>query len=182
MRILDRPEYLGHVVNFRTRRDSYKDNFPTPNAKEDWKIFENRHETIIEQSVFDTMQKLRGTPRRQDKSAPPNPLTGLLFCHDCKAKMYNSRRWKNTIGATKDSYDCSTYTLGKNKFVEQCSGHFIRTDVVRELVLDSIRNICGYVRESQAEFIEKIREESVLHRGETAKSHKKIIAKNERQC
>jgi DNA invertase Pin-like site-specific DNA recombinase len=180
-RILTRPEYLGHVVNFRTRRESYKDKYSTPNPKKDWKIFEHRHEAIIEQSVFDTVQKLRGTPRRIDKSHAPNPLTGLLFCFDCKAKMYNSRRWTNVSGATKDSYDCSTYELGKNKFAEQCSGHFIRTDVVRELVLDSIRNICGYVRKNQAEFIERIREESVLHRGETAKSHKKQIAKNERR-
>ena len=100
-RILARPEYLGHVVNFRTRRDSYKDKFPTLNPKEDWKIFENRHEAIIEQSTFDTVQKLRGTPRRVDKTHEPNPLTGLLFCFDCKAKMYNSRRWTNAKGSTK---------------------------------------------------------------------------------
>jgi hypothetical protein len=191
IRILKRPEYLGHVVNFRTCRESYKDSQVTVNAPEDWKIFENRHEKIIDQFTFDTVQKLLGTPRKHKKDREPNPLTGLLFCYDCKAKMYNSRQefetYKRTPNGkiktqkTKDYYDCSTYSLGKSKHAKRCSGHFIRTVVIRELVLDSIRNICGYVRENQKEFVEKIHEESVLQRGETAKSHKKAIAKNERR-
>jgi hypothetical protein len=190
-KILSRLEYLGHVVNFRTTRESYKDKAPTPNSKEDWKIFENRHEPIIDQSTFDTVQKLRGTPRRQDSTGEPNPLTGLLFCFDCKAKMYNNRHSKETYEViqdgklvtrkSNDTYNCSTYMLGKNKFVERCSGHHIRTIVMRELILDSIRNICGYVRENQAEFVERIREESALQQGKTANSHKKSIAKNKRR-
>jgi len=97
--------------------------------------------------------------------------------------MYNTRHANIDTKGFKgtDNYNCSTYTLALSKSVERCSGHYIRTDVIRELVLDSIRNICGYVRENQSEFIEKIREESVLHRGETAKSHKKAIAKNEKR-
>lgn len=189
-RMLSRPEYLGHVVNFRTHRESYKDKVPTANPKEDWKIFENRNEAIIDQSTFDTVQKLRGTPRRQDTTGEPNPLTGLLFCYECKAKMYNTRNSKDCVCmqegklVTKkpvDYYDCSTYALGKNKFVKRCSGHYIRSVVVRELVLDSIREICGYVRENQAEFIKKIREESTLKRRETVKSYTKTIAKNEKR-
>jgi hypothetical protein len=184
-RMLSRLEYCGRVVNFRTHRESYKDKVPIVNPKEDWKIFENRHEPLIDQATFDTVQKLRGTPRRYDKIGTPNPLTGILFCYDCKAKMYNTRhseRSSNSRGFKGvDNYNCSTYTLGKHKFEENCSGHFIRTSVMRELVLDSIRNICGYVRENQAEFVEIIREESALQHGETAKLHKKAIAKNERR-
>jgi hypothetical protein len=187
-RILGRPEYLGHVVNFRSFKESYKDKYYTSNAPENWKIFENRHEAIIEQSTFDTVQKLRGTPRRQDKTGEANPLTGLLFCHDCGAKMYNNRHSKETYEViqdgklvtrkSNDTYNCSTYMLGKNKFVERCSGHHIRTIAIRELILDSIRNICGYVRENQSEFVERIREDSILYRNETAKLHKKAITRN----
>jgi DNA invertase Pin-like site-specific DNA recombinase len=179
--MLKRPEYLGHVVNFRYHNESYKEKKSKKNAPEDWKIFKHRHEPIIEQSVFDTVQKLLGTTRRYDSLGEPNPLTGLLYCNECKAKMYNSRHINSDSAISRDDYDCSTYKLGINKYAKHCSGHYIRTVVVRELVLDAIRNICGYVRENQAEFIEKIREESVLHRGETAKSHKKTIAKNERR-
>ena len=180
-RILKRPEYLGHVVNFRTRRESYKDKKAVCLPEEEWKIFENKHEAIIDQSTFDMVQKLKSTPRRTDSLGIPNPLTGLLFCYDCKAKMYNTRHSKPELVRGTDNYNCSTYTLGLNKSVERCSGHYIRTDVIRELVLGAIRNICGYVRENQTEFVKIIREESVLHRGETAKSHKKQIAKNEKR-
>jgi DNA invertase Pin-like site-specific DNA recombinase len=183
VRMLKRPEYLGHVVNFRTSRKSYKDKKAINLPENEWKVFENRHEAIIDQATFDMVQKLRGTPRRADSLGAPNPLTGLLFCYDCKAKMYNTRHANIDTKGFKgtDNYNCSAYTLALSKSVERCSGHYIRTDVVRELVLDSIKNICGYVQENQAEFIEKIREESVLHRGETAKSHKKTIAKNEKR-
>jgi DNA invertase Pin-like site-specific DNA recombinase len=189
--ILARPEYAGHTVNFRTYRDSYKDRKQKLNSKENWKIFTDTHEAIIEQSVFDTVQKLRETPRRFDTIGEANPLTGLLFCADCHSKMYNHRlsakeRVRNNNGSfqrskTDDSYDCSTYKLNQKRFDSACSGHYIRTSVVRELVLDFIRNVCGYVRENQAEFIKQIREESALQRGETVKSHKKLFIKNERR-
>jgi len=180
-RMLKRPEYLGHVVNFRTTSESYKDKRSKDNAPEDWKIFENRHEAIIEQSTYDTVQKLRGTPRRSDSLGAPNPLTGLLFCADCKAKMHNTRHENTNPAIKRDVYDCSTYKMAQKKFLDGCSSHHIRTVIVRELVLDSIRSICGYVRKNQAEFIKIIREESALKRGETAKAYKKSIAKNEKR-
>ncbi len=61
------------------------------NPKEDWLIFENTHEAIMEQETWELAQKLRKTPRRIDTLGEANPLTGLLFCADCGAKMYNQR-------------------------------------------------------------------------------------------
>jgi DNA invertase Pin-like site-specific DNA recombinase len=190
-RILERPEYLGHVVNFRTFKDSYKDKHAKLNPKENWKIFENRHEPLVSQEVFDTVQKLRVTPRRADSLGEPNPLTGLVYCADCNRKMYNSRHSAESYQTTRngkpytsktgDSYNCSTYSLGKSRFQDACSGHFIRTTVIRELVLDAIRNICGCVRNNQEDFVRQVREESSLQRVETVKSHKKSITKNERR-
>jgi DNA invertase Pin-like site-specific DNA recombinase len=189
-RLLSKPEYAGHTVNFRSSRESYKDKKSKNNPKEDWKIFHNTHEPLVSQEVFDTVQKLRGTKRRADSLGVPNPLTGLVYCADCEKKMFNSRSkggfTEHRNGKTyqhkgDDSYDCSTYNMGRGRLAEPCSGHYIRTAVIRELVLDMIRKICGYVRENQAEFVRQIREESVLQRGETAKSHKKSIAKNERR-
>ncbi len=90
-RILSKPEYMGHTVNFRSHKESYKDKTAVKNPKEDWLIFENTHEAIIDKETWELVQKLRETPRRTDTFGVANPLTGLVFCADCGAKMYNHR-------------------------------------------------------------------------------------------
>ena len=120
-----------------------------------------------------------------------NPLTGLLYCADCGAKMYNSRcrkeyydvikRGKPQRQKTIDHYTCSTYTMSRGAFGENCSAHYIRTDVVRDIILDTIRAICGAVRTNEAAFVEKVREASALQRTDVAQSHKRQLAKNERR-
>ncbi len=84
--IFSKPEYMGHTVNFRSHKLSYKDKNPVLNPKEDWLIFENTHEAIIETETWELAQKLRKTPRRIDTIGEANPLTGLLYCADCGAK------------------------------------------------------------------------------------------------
>lgn len=89
--ILSKPEYMGYTVNFRSHKRSYKDKNPVMNPKEDWLIFENTHEAIVDKKTWELAQKLRKTPRRHDTLGEANPLTGLLFCADCGAKMTNHR-------------------------------------------------------------------------------------------
>jgi hypothetical protein len=161
------------------------------NPIEDWKIFHNTHEPIIEQATFDTVQRLVGTPRRIDTTGEPNPLTGLMFCADCGAKMYNSCTatgyCETNVGGKihrqkiADHYKCSTHSLGRKTHTENCSAHYIRTEVVREVVLDAIRQICGYVRGHEAEFVQAMIEDTLVKRAEGAKSHKKQLAQNERR-
>jgi hypothetical protein len=74
-----------------------------------------------------------------------------------------------------------TYRKNADKFVDQCSIHFIRTSVVRELLLDTIRRVSHYARSNEAKFIEKLREASVIQQKNAAKSHKRQIAKNEKR-
>ena len=88
--ILQRIEYMGHTVNFRTHSSDYKERKLIKHPKEDWKIFENTHEAIIDKDTWELAQKLRKTPRRHDFAETPNPLTGVLFCADCGAKLYNN--------------------------------------------------------------------------------------------
>lgn len=111
--ILSKPEYMGHTVNFRSHKQSYKDKNPVMNPKEDWLIFENTHEAIVDKETWELAQKLRKTPRRHDTLGEANPLTGLLFCADCGAKMTNHRSKGGTESSPypSDFYDCSTYTL-----------------------------------------------------------------------
>ena len=89
--ILSKPEYMGHTVNFRTHKESYKDKRAVVHAPEDWLIFENTHEAIVDKATWELAQRLRKTPRRHDTIGEANPLTGLLYCADCGAKLYNHR-------------------------------------------------------------------------------------------
>jgi len=191
--ILSKPEYCGHTVNFRTVKESYKDKNYKRNSPDVWKTFENTHEAIIGQETFDTVQRLKGTPRRIDTSGEANPLTGIMFCADCGHKMYSIRKshkprtMRSSIsGRTytcceSDVYTCGTYNLSRKRFKEICTMHYIRTSVIRELALDAIRKISEYVRGNEEDFVEKVREVSVVKQEEAAKSHKSQIAKNERR-
>jgi DNA invertase Pin-like site-specific DNA recombinase len=190
-RILTKQEYLGHTVNFRTTKPSFKSKKFKYNPKEDWVIFEDTHSAIIDLPTWDIVQKLRQTPRRSDTLGELNPLTGLMYCFDCGAKMYNSR-WRkdyyeeNRNGKvyqhkTSDFYTCSTNNRGYNSFKTICSGHYIRTEVVRNLVLEAIKAISGYVREHEIEFISKVREASAIRAEENAKSGKKKLAQNQKR-
>lgn len=182
--ILRRPEYCGHTVNFRTSSQNFKSKKRKHNAPEDWVIFENTHEAIVSQEVFDTVQKLRETPRRIDHLGEANPLTGLLWCADCGAKLYNHRKAhaeKPTHKKLTDVYTCSHYKLSNAKFNTKCSPHHISTEQARGVILAAIRATSGYVREHEAEFAERVREAFAVNRSETAKSYQKQIAKNERR-
>jgi hypothetical protein len=109
-----------------------------------------------------------------------------MFCADCNAKMHNRRSDYTTDKNGKkinpvDTYECTTYRSNAEKFVDKCSIHFIRTAVVRELVLETVRRTCGYVRENEAEFVAKLREASEVRQADAAKSHKWTIVKNEKR-
>jgi DNA invertase Pin-like site-specific DNA recombinase len=188
--IIRKPEYAGHTANFKTRRENFKSKKATIIPPEEWLIFENTHESIVSQEVFDTAQKLRGTPRRVDRFGEANPLTGILFCADCGAKMYNHRKQKPTMhnknGKTyaekpQDIYQCSNWKLNKTKFRAACSAHHIQTVQVRRIILEILRDTSNYVREHEDDFLERVRAQSAVRQGETAKKHKKQITKNEKR-
>lgn len=182
--ILRKAEYAGHTVNFRTSSASFKSKKKVNNAPEDWLIFPSTHEAIIDQATFDLVQKLRETPRRIDTLGEANPLTGLLYCADCGAKLYNHRKAhteKPTHKKLTDVYCCSTYKLSNSKFNTQCSPHHISTEAVRGIILDVLRKTTGYVRAHEEDFLRRVRENSAIQQGETAKAHQKLIAKNERR-
>jgi len=190
-RLIGKPEYLGHTVNFRSYKDSYKDKRAKEAPKEDWAIFENTHPAIVDRETWETAQRCRKTVRRTDSLGEANPLTGLVFCADCGAKLYNHRipyqtTFVNKKGYTcthcpRDVYVCSTYSLTGRRFNRQCSSHSIRTAVLRELVLDAIKKVSGFAKSNEAEFIRQVREVSTVRQMETARSHKKQIAKEQKR-
>lgn len=147
--ILSRIEYMGHTVNFKTYKRSFREKNRRTAPKEEWKIFENTHEAIIDKDTWENAQRLRRTIRRSSQSYEANPLTGLLYCADCGSKMYNERATPDKYHNTpRDTYSCSAY----RKKTTRCTIHFIRTEIVRELVLDALRKVSGYAREHRSEF------------------------------
>ena len=181
--ILSRMEYLGHTVNFRTHKESYKDKTCTRNAPEDWLIFENTHEAIIDKDTWELVQKLRGTPRRRDTIGEANPLTGLVYCADCGAKMYNKRaRPTKARPYPADAYDCSTYKMASQKRIKHCSGHHISTKALRTLILETIKATSAYAVSNEEEFIQKVREASMVRQEKAAKDLKRKLNKDRKRC
>ena len=91
--ILKKQEYLGHTVNFKTRKH-FKDKKSHYVDESEWTIFENTHEAIIDQETFDNVQRVRGNARRYpDGFGEAYPLTGLMYCADCGGKMYVHRTY-----------------------------------------------------------------------------------------
>ena len=166
--ILSKPEYMGHTVNFRSHKQSYKDKNAVMNPKEDWLIFENTHEAIVDAETWELAQKLRKTPRRHDTLGEANPLTGLLYCADCGEKMYNHRSKGGTENNPypSDFFDCSAYTLAHQKRTSACFGHYISTKALRALILDTIRTVSTFAISNQAAFMEKVRSASQLQQAE----------------
>lgn len=165
--ILSKPEYMGHTVNFRSYKESYKDKRAKKTPKEDWVIFKNTQEAIVSEEMWNKVQGLRKTARRTDTVGEANPFTGLLYCADCGAKMYNhrggagrARNWKGELNGKRrpdrDEYNCSTYNLSRQSYDKQCSQHYIRTEVVRKLVLETIKAVSDYVITNEEEFINRI--------------------------
>lgn len=182
-RILSKPEYMGHTVNFRSHKESYKDKTAVKNPKEDWLIFENTHEAIIDKETWELVQKLRETPRRTDSFGVANPLTGLVFCADCGAKMYNHRNKGGSKGKQypSDFFDCSTYTLSRQKFLKSCCGHYITAKALNTLILNTIKNVSKYAISNKDEFMEKVRTASLIRQEETAKDVKRRLKKDNKR-
>ena len=181
--ILSKPEYMGHTVNFRSHKLSYKDKTAVKNPQEDWLIFENTHEAIVDKETWELAQKLRKTPRRIDTFGVANPLTGLLYCSDCGAKMYNHRSRGGTENNPypSDFFDCSTYTLAHQKHSVACAGHYINTKALRELILNTIRTVSAYAISNQKEFVEKVRAASQIRQKEAAKDTRRKLSKDRRR-
>ena len=181
--ILSKPEYMGHTVNFRSHKQSYKDRTAIKFPQEEWLIFENTHEAIVDKETWELAQKLRKTPRRIDTWGEANPLTGLLYCADCGAKMYNHRSKGGTENTPypSDFFDCSTYTLAHQKHDTACCGHYISTKALRSLILETVRAAATYAISNQEDFAAKVRAASELRQKEAAKDTKRRLNRDRKR-
>ena len=143
--IMDRwREYLGHTVNFKTRKKSYKSKKVINNPESEWAIFENTHEAIWTEAIADAVKLARQTRRRPTKMGEMGMFSGMMFCADCGSVMYQCR----ATGFRKDQeyYLCSGYRKSK----DYCgTTHSIRTVILEELLLQNLRLVVSFAKGSQ---------------------------------
>lgn len=172
--MLAKPEYLGHTVNFKTYKKSYKSKKSYENPKENQMIFENTHEQIIDLDTWERVQELRKNKRRPTKTGKTNMFSGIAYCADCGEKLYYCT--SNHFEKRQDHFVCST---SRKKGTETCGGHFIRAVVLEQGVLAHLNYVISFVASYESQFREIMgeRHKSELKRELAAK--RKIITKSE---
>ena len=170
--ILEKREYLGHAINFKTRKH-FKDKKSHYVPEDEWTIFENTHEAIIDQQTFDLVQKIRSKVRRYpDGWGEAAPLTGLLYCADCGGKMYVHR---TNNGKRISQYTCSQYS--KIPVGKLCATqHRINEEVVLSLISDMLKAIAEYAKHDRAEFVRVVQEAQSSQQTAAVRKHRTRLA------
>lgn len=150
VKILERMDYLGHTVNFKTHTKSYKNHEKIINDSDQWQVFENTHEALIDQSTYDIIQRIRQGRRRPTKMGEMPMFSGLLYCGDCGKKLSLHRR--NDEPVEKHNFLCENY----RKSTESCSMHYIRNVVVEKIVLENLREVISYVSSYEKDFVKLV--------------------------
>ncbi len=162
--ILARPEYIGSTVNFRTKVKSFKNKKIIRRPQEEWVIFENTHPAIIDEDTFNTVQNIREKRRRPTKSGVTSMFSSLVICGDCGHYLtFNA-------AAKYPHFLCSNY----RKDTHNCSSHYIRDEILYELVLESMRRVLFFAKYSEQDFINQQMEKNGLEQ-------KKEIAKRQKE-
>lgn len=176
--ILGREEYLGHTVNLRTRKKSYKDKRKVDNPKEDWLVFKNTHEAIIDQETFEIVQKMRShkrsNQRYKNRAGHENLFAGLVFCGTCGRKHYFCPQEKN--GLNHDHYKCSGY----RKPIDGCENpHYIQKSALIEIISGKLRQTIQEVHFNQEAFLKKLEQQSQAQFNKDNKRQRQQLQKDE---
>ena len=176
--ILGREEYIGHTVNLRTRKKSYKDKRKLDNPKEVWLIFKNTHEAIIDQETFDIVQKMRShkrsNQRYKNRVGHENLFAGLVFCGTCGRKHYFCPQEKN--GLNHDHYKCSGY----RKPIDGCENpHYIQKSALIEIVSDKLCQTIHECQLDQETFLKKLEQQSQVQFSKNNKRQQLQLQKDE---
>ena len=165
--ILDRMDYTGCTVNFRTYTKSYKNHKKLNNPPEKWKIFENTQEAIIDRDTFDIVQKIRQGRRRNTSMGELPILSGLLFCADCGHRLSLLRRRCET--EDKQAYVCGAYRADK----DACTSHYIRSNAIETLILENLQDLTSFVSAYEDEFVRTVMDANM-------KQHNKDLAQKKK--
>ena len=192
VRMLEKPEYMGDTVNFRTKKLSYKDKVAVKNDSDEIVVFTDTHEAIIDRKTWYMVQELRKTKRRIKTEGESNPFVGKIFCADCGGKMHYrnegkraGRNWRGlpdgSVRTTPACYNCGNYNNSHDQSGKVCCSHNIQAKVIDQLVLETIQYACKSVRMDERAFVESIRSASEIREQSEAKKLKAALKHQEKR-
>ena len=192
VRMLEKPEYMGDTVNFRTKKLSYKDKTAVKNDSDEIVVFTDAHEAIIDRKTWYMVQELRKTKRRIKTEGESNPFVGKIFCADCGGKMHYrnegkraGRNWRGlpdgSVRTTPACYNCGNYNNSHDQSEKVCCSHNIQAKVIDQLVLETIQYACKSVRMDERAFVESIRSASEIREQSEAKKLKAALKHQEKR-
>ena len=173
--ILERREYTGCIVNFKTYTNSIWDKKQRVNSEENQAIFENVHEAIIDESLFEKVQIIRQNRHRRTKTGKSSIFSGMLYCGDCGEKMYYCTT--KYFEKRQDFFECSVH----HKHRDQCKIHFIRAVVLEDLVQTHMNAVVSYVARYEQHFREVMTEKLQVESEEKLRVWKKQLSQNEKR-
>ena len=175
--ILSQTAYAGHTVNFQTAVKSYKTKKQIRLPKEDWIIYRNTQEPIIDEKTFETVQQMRKVKRARTKYNEPNMFSGLLYCADCGNHLTIQRVARNR---KMDNFSCATYRKKKKGL---CSCHRILVSDLETIVKEDLQKVCEYVlfheKEFTDEYLSGSKRETVKFQAKTKAELKRLYERQE---
>ena len=175
--IMDRwREYLGHTVNFKTRKKSYKSKKVIHNPESEWLIFENTHDPIWTEAIADAARAARQTRRRPTKMGEMGMFSGMMLCADCGSVMYQCRA--TNFRREQEYYLCADYRKSRD-FCGQT--HSIRTVILEELILENLREIVSFASRSKDEFVRLVMDNDLRQRDRNIAKRKRQLADSEKR-
>ncbi len=171
--IIEKKEYLGHTVNFKTYKQSYKSKKKCTNPEEKHLIFENTHEAIIDGDTWERVQELRKNKRRPTRTGKSNMFSGVAYCADSGQKLYYCT--SKYFESRQDHFVCSTSRKGK----ENCSTHFIRATILEQGVLAHLKYVIGTVASYENQFRKVLGAKQKAEVKKELSAKKKLLSKSE---
>ena len=169
-RILERLEYLGHTVNFRTTNKSPKSSKRVNNPVEKQMVFLNTHPPIVDENSYEIVQKIRENKRRPTATGKVSIFSGKVFCADCGSKLYFCTT--NYFDESQDFFTCSKYRSNTGS----CTVHYIRQQTLSNLVFKHIKGMLTYVQQFEEAFVSHEIEKADRVRERTIANARKEIA------
>ena len=169
--IIQNETYIGRRVLQRLTTPSYKNHTRVIRPREEWCVFEGHHKPLVDEEVFETVQKLRSVRRKVSYTGDLGVLNGLIYCKDCGDRL----RIYHDVGHNYSAYHCRRYSMGK------CSRHSINRPLLEKLVLEELRRVTEFARRDRAKFIRTIRTEKDREFEKALRLKTALLAKNEKR-
>lgn len=173
--ILERMDYCGHTVNFKTYSKSHKLKKRIETPKEQQSIFKNTHEALVDEKVWERVQELRANKRRPTKAERQGLFSGLVFCADCNSKLHFATC--KSFDGSQDHYRCSKYKSNTGT----CSAHFIREETLKAIVLSRIFDVTAMFYDDASKFFDVVRKQRFEEAEREMRKRRKDITQAEKR-